>query len=312
LETLLSALLEPAFRSFNLSAFEGKVGLEEVQNALYATAVFSDMRAVVLYPESLKGGQEVRDWLCEYTKAPKEGVTLIVFAEEADKRTALYKAFAARGKVVEFPRYNRQFIRNYIVQRLKKQGLSISDAALNLFERKTGYLSREAKVDFGYVVREAEKIESYPWPGKAVNADILESILSPNESESIFALSDAVLAGDVAHALALLPTLGQARAIWALAVSELSRTMHNILLVSSLLDTGYSEAQIAKEYSLHPYTVKKAAQAARTYRPKDAKRAIEAIAQADYLVKSGFIDASVALDTLIVDIAVKSYQMANG
>ncbi|MCL2493647.1 MAG: hypothetical protein FWF33_06365, partial [Clostridiales bacterium] len=131
---------------------------------------------------------------------------LILTGGNVNKTRALYKAVAKAGKIFEFDRLTQTELFAFAGKRFRQAKLAILPSVLEDFLARTGYLDRDSQTDLFKVDGEAQKIVLYAQTeGKgAVTTGDLDDCLGDNLQTDIFALIDAVSAGDKGKAIRLL------------------------------------------------------------------------------------------------------------
>jgi DNA polymerase-3 subunit delta len=287
---------EGDFSSMNINTFDDKAyGAQEIMNAVLTLPVMSDRRYVEIDLDCYAKSAEVMSALAGYAAAPSETTVLILLTSQLPKTSALYKAVAKTGKVVEFEKLTAYELKDWIKNSFEKRGFKIKPDALEYFVEAGEYHSREAGVDTGYFANEIEKIAAYHPGSKEVTVDALRTVSSKNNNEDIFALTDHMLSGNLKGAFYQLDRLIYNKAVPQQVIAQIAGAVRRVAICAYMTQNGLSQAEIAKKWAYHPYAVKKAVEAGKYFSVKDALNALLALDDADTRIKRGEADPQTEL-----------------
>ena len=194
------AALEQGFDERKLHFVERGFRWDSVQGAGDTLSLFSSKRLVELRLASARpgdaGAKAIRE-LAE-TKDPDRLVILSIQAklDGAAQRTVWVKTVEKHGVVVDIRPVMRPDLPRFIVQRAKRKGLTIgTDAAEVLADRVEGNLLAADQ--------ELTKLALICDDGR-VNVEAVLAAVATSARFDVFRLSDAVIAGDLRRALAVL------------------------------------------------------------------------------------------------------------
>ena len=313
LNQLRKAVLGEKDNFYNERIFAEKgASPSDVHLALHTIPVMADKRVVIIRNDALLKNEPLAKMLAEYVKNPCSSSVLIVYLNEADKRTALYKAFSSNAKIVEINRAEPKEILYWIESGLARRGLKITKEALRYFAEAGDYSARSSRTDLGYYAAETDKIEAYykgAAESTAVDLETLKKIISPNINEDIFALSDSIVSGDISSVYKNLYRLNYNKVPHFRILAEIARTMRNICICQYENAEGKSAADISASYGFHIYSVRKAVQCREEYGIEDALKALRVLLNADIMIKSGDASSSAVLELTALDLTSKTFSM---
>ena len=132
---------------------------------------------------------ETRQWetLATYLEHPAEkGVIVFCYRhKKLDKRTAAYKAIAAKGCVYETPKIWDNQVPAWISREVKDKGFNINDKAVALIVESLG-------ADLGKIVNELKKLYTLLQPGETITEDLVEKQIGISKDYNVFELQKAI------------------------------------------------------------------------------------------------------------------------
>ena len=163
-QAIIQHCISPEDKDFNESILYGtEVSAEQVISCARRYPMMSDRQLVVLKEAQLMKGIESLSVYCE---SPLDSTVLVVLLHGAklDKRTALYKAFAKNGIVIESPVIKDYEVPGWTINHFKSLGLDITPDAAAL-------LGEYAGTDLVKIASEADKlVKNLPEGATSINA----------------------------------------------------------------------------------------------------------------------------------------------
>ena len=111
---------------------------------------------------------------------------MVFVEEEVDKRSRMYKAVKACGRITEFARQDEKSLMRWAAGILGREGRKIRTSDMELFLTKTG-------TDMGNIRMELEKLITYTQGRDIVTAEDIEAVCTTQTANKIF---DMVRAGE--------------------------------------------------------------------------------------------------------------------
>ncbi|MBE6038514.1 MAG: DNA polymerase III subunit delta [Anaerofustis stercorihominis] len=305
-------IIDPSFRALNYTEFSAGADEELLIRSLTGMPLMGDRRLVVCRTDDIKTKNDAKtekllDHLSEYISAPSEYTVLVVVCKNIDKRSSFYKLFKEKGKIAEFKKPKRSDFYDWIAGEFQKRGVNIQREAINHIISSVDYNGRESEVDMGYFINEIEKICMIDPKAKTITLDMVKKVTSPGVNADIFKLTDALTNGDMGGVHRQLYRLRYNNIPVLQSISTIATTMRNIAVCQSLSAKGMKEEDIAKEYSINPYSVKNSIAVRGMFTAKDALNSIKALANADIAIKTGREDEQTALQNVCMAICTKTF-----
>lgn len=168
-----------------------------------AGSLFGDARLVVVTEVDgrrdadgrRKGGWKAADVeaVAAYLKAPAPATVLALVAEEVKKTSALRKACAKAGDVLEYA-VPKRALPGWVAERFRQRGIRAEPDACAALVQIVG-------TDLNALAAEIDKLATWA-AGEPLGEREVEALAAPMAEEPIFALTDAWAARDTARALA--------------------------------------------------------------------------------------------------------------
>lgn len=254
----------------------------DVINACETLPLFAEKRMVVA--EELDA--DAAEALCEYVpRVPETSVLLVVRAGKAPATSALYKAFAAIDRAVEFrafdPKNDGHEAREFIELCAGRCGSAVEPGAARLLLEWVGY-------DQGTLETTVVRLCDYAGRGRRVTMEDVRACVPPSTEHTVFQILDRLVAGNRKGALtALLSLLRDGADTSMRLASFFDGQLRMMLLARQLLDMHTGEQAIVQALGGSPYAAKMALQKARKCTREQIVSAMTAFADIDYLQKSG-------------------------
>lgn len=291
---------EPGSMSYD--RFVGKDTVPEQIIDLAETLPFFADRRVILIENTgwFKNGCEAME------KYIDEGVcesTCIIFCEkEVDKRTKIYKAANSKGMISSFDVQDAQTLRAWIAGQVRKAGLEISGA-------DAAHLIDMVGTDMVCLSNELEKVCSYCLgKGKVSSADI-DAVCSRKLEDRVFDMIDAFALNKKERAFAMYFDLIGLREKPEKILVLLTRQYDLLMKIKGLETRGWSDKRIGDAVGKPDWTIKNYRAQTSRYSLKDLKQAVIMCADTDMSIKTGQMQESVAVETLLVSLAEKKYKI---
>jgi DNA polymerase III delta subunit len=166
--------------------------------------MFSDKKVIILQ-EIPNGFSDIMPIVHEIP----ETNFLFIYCDYIDKRSKVYKDFknSGRVKLLDVPDVdkNKDEIKKWCKNYLKKYNFSISDMALSLFMDKMGGISKNNRafsVNYNKIEHELEKIMLYKMDDdNKITKDEVDLLIEDYGERSIFLINDAINNGDAERAI---------------------------------------------------------------------------------------------------------------
>jgi DNA polymerase-3 subunit delta len=298
----------------NTSIFDDRqLSLSQLKDACSAVPFLCPYRLVIakglLGRFELKSGSERRttrsraklnsgleEWmgLAEYVRQMPPTTMLVLIDGEIKANNRLLKSVASQAKVMVFAPVSDRNLSDWIQDRVKQGGGTISSGAVKLLVGLVG-------ADLWTMSSEIDKLLAY-CSGQVIIEDSVKQVTSYAREANIFSLVDAILEGRRNVAQQLLHRLLQEGASPSYVLAMITRQLRLIVIAK---DLGPKLARPENRNRLEPtsgYGLEKAVKQAKSYTLERIKKAYHKLLEADIAIKTGKYDSDLALDLLVVEL----------
>jgi len=312
LEEIKKAIGDPAALMSNTTALDGRqVTPEQLQNACETVPFLSEKRLVIvegLLERFESGNKTGRKKSSKNTGQPEEyraiadGIKqlpefteLVLLGGRIKAGNPLLRELAATGKVRTFPRLNQAQLSQWITQRVKAAGGSISPRAVSLLIRFVGN-------DLWIMAGEVDKLTLFVGPRSIEEEDIRVAVSYAQEA-NIFAMIDAVLEFRVGVAQSLYQQLLRQGVTPAHLMVMLSRQVRIIFQIKEMRNLKKTRGEIQSKLGLtSDFVLRKAWDQADRYSPARLREVYHKLLETDISIKTGKLDGEIALNILIAEL----------
>lgn len=279
----------------------GEFSWKSFAEAVRDSGLFSQKRCVILdnaFSLLEEEKNKIGEWLSGANNPKDNGdVLCIVMDTKPDKRTTLYKALQKKTtRSQEFPSLSGEEVVRYAREVARKTFPDI------VFER--GVLERLAAgcgSNLFLLHSELEKVVTHSGSEKKVTEADIETLCSFGVFEDIFRALESISKGDKKGALQFLWRQIKKGEHPIYLLTMCAYQIRVMLLVGECLEKGITvPAVIAREAKIHPFVAQKTIACMRTFTLNRAKKAFQLLGRFDVSVKTGKMDAGLALEEFVL------------
>ena len=276
----------------NLNCFEGKGIVPGEVIDLAQTMPFLAERRVLVIENSgfFKRGGEA---LAEYLADPATSAYFLFVETEIDKRSRLYKAAAASGRVIECKTPDEGVLKRWVVELLAKENKRITQRDLDLFLEKTG-------TDMENIRGEVEKLVCYCLDREAVSAQDIEAVCVRQIGSRIFDMVEAVADKKQRRAMELYYDLLTLKEPPMRILFLIARQFNLLLQVKELKNKGYDTRSIGEKVGLKGFIAGKYVSQAAKFKEAELRQALTDCVETEEAVKTGRMNDVMSVELLIV------------
>lgn len=296
----------------NTSVLDGRqVTLEQLRHACETVPFLSEKRLVVIEGlfERFGGGnkrgrkkasgqsarQEEYQAIADCIKELPEFTELVIIGGEVKAGNPLLHELSAFIRIKSFPLLNKSQLGQWIAQRVKTAGGTISTQAVELLGRFVGN-------DLWTMSNEVDKLISFT-DGRRIEEGDIRAVVSYAQEASIFAMIDAVLEFRVGVAQELLQQLFKHGAAPAQILVMLSRQVRIIFQMKEMRRQKKTRADIQSKLGLtRDFVIRKAWDQVDRYSTARLREVYHRILETDISIKTGKLEGEVALNILFAEL----------
>lgn len=288
----LTKAMLPEEDTMNYASYEGKgIDLKEVIDLAETMPFFAERRLIVFENTGFfkTGGADLAD----YIKELPETTSFLFIENEVDKRSKLYKAVKAKGRVVELAFQDEATLKRWIAGNVKKENKKITEQTIVYFLDKTG-------TNMENITKELEKLFCYAYDRDMITKEDVEAVCVTQISNHIFEMVDAMAQKKQRRALELYYELLALKEPPMRILFLMIRQYRILLQVKGLLKAGYGRKEIASKAGLHPFVAGKYMDQAKHFQTKALREVLEDGAEMEQCVKTGRLSDKLAVELFLV------------
>ena len=298
---IIEKVPDGGFPEFNHIRLEGRdVPFSEYDDAWERFPMMTDKKLIHIKnseiftsKRSASGGpssEEKKEFWSEKLKRIAED-TVVVFDEMAvDKRSALYRAAAKAGTVVEFAYQSDADLVTWVIGRCLKAKKKIS-------KENAYYLVTLCDPGLGNINNELGKLLDFC--GEEIYKTDIDRVVSKSMQVIVFELTDAIMSGNTGKAISTLTDLKTVRES-AFNLMYLMLASFDKMLQTKLMG-GSSQSEIAAEIGVSPYIVRKYIDGANGFSSDALTWMVRRLAEIDLAIKEGRVDEWTALEQYVME-----------
>ncbi len=288
---LQSALVAPD-DTMNFGMFQGKGQDEKEIMELSQTLPFFQEYRMILLDETELAGKCSDEFMENLDRMPSS--TVMVMVEQAvDKRSRLYKWVQKNGYVAEFAYQEEPALRQWITERLQKEGKQMQGAAIHiLIDRTEGKMTA--------LENELLKLTAYAGDRAEITAEDVKKLVPEPVSNQIFRMITAISDGKPEQALSYYYDLLALKEAPMRILFLMARELNLLFRVKNLAQQGVGDGGIASTVKVPPFAVRKYKSTAKQYSYAVLKAQLEQCAETEKQVKNGDMNDRIAIEMLIL------------
>lgn len=295
-EKLIKAL-NPQEDTMNFTRYEGKgIEVREMIDLCETMPFFAECRVILV--ENSGFFKNKCEELADYMKTLPDYIRMIFVEEEVDKRSRMYKAVKAQGRVTEFARQDEKSLMRWAAGILGREGRKIKTSDMELFLTKTG-------TDMGNIRMELEKLIAYTQGGDVVTSSDIEAVCTTQTANKIFDMVRAVTEKNQKRALELYYDLLTLKEPPMRILFLLAKQFHQLFLSKKMAEEGLSQPEIASRLGVPSFVARNIMACARAYSAEELQKAEEDFVEAEEAVKTGRLQDLLSVELLIVKYSKK-------
>jgi len=272
---------------------EGKtLDFSELSAALKTVGMFGAARCVIV-EEGLERliKQEKEKKLIELIGELGAESHLVMVERALDRRRGVVKKILELAKVITAEPVSGGEAIPWLQRRAQTNGIKLDNAAA---VQLVGYVGS----DLGRLDQELAKLSLFAGD-EPISPQMIDQLCARESEENVFALTDAVAAGQTQSALRCLQENLRA-GVHPLQLMMLLVSHFRRLCFAAGLPPAQAKAQLTEKLKVHSFPAGKIQQQARVWQPRQLAKLYSLLAQYDLEIKKGHIEADVALEQFVM------------
>mgnify|MGYP005802562225 FL=1 len=257
--------------------------IDELPSLLQGVTFFGSEKLIIIKNTNLKFNVDLLEDI-------DKDIKVVIIEDSIDKRTSEYKKLSKIAECVEFKHLDDKQMINYIIQILKKYGITISyDNAL--------YMQSVCGNDKTNNINELKKIVIYLGNEKQVTKEIIDKVCSKTLNAKIFDVLNLIVNKNKKEAIRMLNELLEQKESIVKIYIMLYKQVKQMYMIKLLKEKH--EINIAQILGMHPYTFKNLSKSCENYNLQKLKSIIYDFDEYDEKTKIGEMDFEIGLKKII-------------
>lgn len=294
---LKSNIIPEGSETMNLSLFQGKDAVaDSIIDASETMPFFNEYRLVLAKDTGFfaLGRKEESDKIASYISDVPESTIIVFIENDIDKRNSLYKAVSKMGRAVEFKTPGEKDLLDWIIKYCKKRGKTI--------ERPTAItLLQTVLNDMATIASEMDKLTAYVG-NDVITAEDISLVCNKSVESKIFDLVGAIGNKKAHIALDVFANLLHMKESPIMVLSMIARQFRIILQCKDLSHNNMPVDKISEKLGIRSFIARDCLKQAKNFETETLLKAYEKCLKADVGIKTGRIDAKLAVELLILSI----------
>lgn len=288
----------PEGDTMNFTRYQGKgADVREIIDQAETMPFFAERRVILL--EDTGFCKNKCDELADYMKQIPEYLTILFVESEVDKRSRVYKAVKAAGRVAEFSRQDEKTLTRWVLGLLNREEKKITQKDMEYLLACTG-------TDMGNIRMEVQKLLDYTLGRQVITRADIEAVCTVQIQNKIFDMVRAVTEKNQKKALDLYEDLLALREPPMRILYLLARQYRQLLLTREMLDDGHGQNEISSKLGVPAFVARGYVQCVRQYEPEQLRQAVEDFTEAEEAVKTGRLGDVLSVELMIVKYSGKA------
>lgn len=266
-----------------IETIEGKsLNPAEFTTNIEAVPFLTEKRLIIVKDFLDRGKQEDQKKVAEHLEKVSDTCILVFFETEIpDKRTILFQRLKKVGKIEYFPMLTPLQIENFIKNKAKESQINISQPVIS-------YLAAYLGQNLWNIYNELEKLKIYA-SGKEVSKEMIEELVTPSLSASIFKLTDAIAAKNPKQSIKILQILIDSGEDISKIFFMIVRHFRILIQICDMVNKKENQFSITKKLKLHPFVVQNTSNQAKNFNLEKLEKIYENLLKIDIGIKTGTI-----------------------
>ena len=311
LQEMIARLGDPGMAELNITRLEGKqTSLAELSTAVNSLPFLSDRRMVIVTNPIERGSRSAeRDkWLNLLNTMPDTTALVLIIEDQQERREWVTLKPKHWLRLWAAEAGTHAWLQTYSLPKPPEMPAWIRTHALLLGGEFAPQAANELALHTGsdteMADREIEKLLTYVNFQRPVTLEEVQLLTSEGGPLNVFEMVDALAEGDARRAQRLLHGLLEQQDAFSL-FGMIVRQFRLLIQVRELLDEGKGIQSIVSTLRLHEFVAKKLISQSERFTMSDLEVIYHRLLTVDEQIKTSQMDADIALDVFVTELAVK-------
>jgi len=273
-----------ALESFTADAGQGPPDADALIAAIPSMSLMAARRYLLADGVERWTGKQAEPVIAALAALPPD-LTVVLVAREVPAKTKAPRGIAeaieaAGGDVLRYQAPRMRELPGRLVAEASQRGFRLEPAAARLLVERLGESTLR-------LANELERLAVWAGPEGEVTVEDLEAMVADTSEEAVWALSDAILAGDPGTAIRAADRLAAQGEPVTPLVYQAARRLREAHAALLELEAGSSQGDVEARLRMHPYAAKMLMRRLRGASPADLRAATCAVADLEWWTRGG-------------------------
>lgn len=278
--------------TMNFSYYGGKdIDIKDFIDTSQTMPFFSERRLILVEGSGLfkKSSTEV----AEAVDIAPESTYFVFVEDEVDKRNKLFKTISEKGYVCEMKEQKEAELMTWGVRIFAAADKRITKSNMAYFLSKTGN-------DMNNIKNEADKLIDYAKDSEEITKEDIDAVCIVQIQDKVFDMVDALAMRDRDKVLRLYSDLLELKEPPMKILAIMGKQFATLYGVKCMMDNNSPQGEIADKLGIRPFFISKYISQAKGFTSKELECGMKEIAEYDYMVKSGQMEDTYAVELIIM------------
>ena len=301
----------------NMTILEGsQVTVDQLRSVCEAAPFLAEKRLVIVngllkrfQPPDRPGRQgrnrkntvqpDGHDALADYIVTIPDSTILVLTEDKIKSNNSLFRALSGNARVQSFPLLKEAKLKQWVQNRVKEEGGSITPGALDLLSRFVGS-------NLWIMSNEISKLVLFT-AGNRISEEDIRLVVSYTHQSNIFAVVDAIVESRAKIASQLLQQLLNEGASTSYLMGMLARQLRLIVRTKDIQTARVSPNELRNRIGLtSEFLARKTMEQARQYSLPRLRQVYRQLLETDLAIKTGQYEPELALNILVAELCQRS------
>ncbi len=317
LEKIKGDVGDPEALAANMTVLEGsQVTVDQLRSVCEAAPFLADKRLVIVNgllqrfqppdrprrqgrSRKTTGQTDGHEALANYIGTTPDSTILVLIEDEIKSTNPLFRALSGKANAQSFPLIRGDKLKQWVQNRVKKEGGSITPEAVDLLTRLVGS-------NLWIMSSEIAKLALFT-AEKRISEEDIKLVVGYTQQTSIFAVVDAIVESKTRTASQLLQQLLNEGASPSYLMVMLARQLRLIVRTKDIQTARMSPNELRSRLGLtQEFVARKTLEQARHYSLPRLRQVYRQLLETDLAIKTGKYEPELALNILVAELCQRS------
>lgn len=303
IESIKLNYIGESFQELNYLKIDGgNIDLMSLMDQCEQMPFMSDRKVIIVENLTLfEKSMDSEEKFYNYIGKSNQAILLVFVLKDIklDKRKKIYKAINKAGEVIEFKKLGDSDLLKWIRLYFESKNKSIGVKEQNYIVELLGYGDKNSKKTLYDVKNELDKLLDFIGDDDYIRKESIDKVFVKSLQNNIFELVDWTTSKKKGRAEQLLQDMLLKNEPINLIIFMITKQYRNLLFAKALIGKGYNQNDIASKLGVHKFVASKLMNQLSKFSVKQLKESYRLCLNTDRMIKTGELDAKLAVEILI-------------